>query len=516
VSEPDLAFSALAAADSHSALQQQPALQKPDDGQLQETLALEAGAGGTIAGENSQQQSDTQPDEIQPHLEPLQSYLAAWAAAHHELNTIDPGFIEMLRQQATAALKSQRLCWEHEQAALQAELRQTRSLSHEQLERIRHLEQALDQSLASLSEMRLQVVDQQRLEAQLAATEDISNIQQRAIARLKLQLAHQQQALTAQLTETQARDRALQTLLNTMEALTQAQQQELEQLQAQVAYDRIDVQAYRQQLEEQLEQLQTDLQTQQARAIALETQSLDARTLATQLTARLERAHVQVSELSQILSARQIALEQLETELQQAHTTLQEQQTWLDSLQQARLSHVSVASRVPPLHATPDVPALTIAPDLVTAHARIAALETQAAKQTTTQAMLRHACQELEEERDRQHVRLTELENQTTDMQEQILRQAQQASEDETAIQHWKDRCFSSQSGILKLKELLDEALPDPPPALSELLATLLAAADEAEPSSLTLRPPPALPRETKVDLPDFLLRRRNYKTRRS
>ncbi|HEY9883488.1 MAG TPA: hypothetical protein V6C98_07740, partial [Thermosynechococcaceae cyanobacterium] len=60
------------------------------------------------------------------------------------------------------------------------------------IERIRHLEQALDQSLASLSEMRLQMVDQRRLEAQLAATEDISNIQQRAIARLKLQLAHQQ------------------------------------------------------------------------------------------------------------------------------------------------------------------------------------------------------------------------------------------------------------------------------------------------------------------------------------
>jgi chromosome segregation ATPase len=514
VSEPNLASSALAAADSHAAPQQQPAEQL-GDGQLQATMGLDAGSDRTNAGDDSQQKNDTR-DETQ-YLEPLQGYLTAWAAAHHELNTIDPGFIETLRQQATAALKAQRHSWEREQAAMQAELRQTRLLSHEQVERIRHLEQALDQSLASLSEMRLQVVDQQRLEAQLAATEDISNIQQRAIARLKLQLAHQQQALTAQLTETQARDRSLQTLLNTMEALTQAQQQELEQLQTQVAYDRTDVQAYRQQLEEQLEQLQTDLQTQQARTIALESQSLDAQTLASQLTERLERAYVQVSELSQILSNRQIALEQLETELQQTHTTLREQQTWLDSLQQARLSHVSATSRVPPLHATPDDgSALAIAPDLVTAHAKIAALETQAAKQTTTQAMLRHACQELEEERDRQYARLTELENQTTDMQEQILRQAQQASEYETAIQHWKDRCFSSQSGILKLKELLDQALPDAPPALSELLTTLLAAADEAEPGSPTLLPMSPFPRETKVDLPDFLLRRRNYKPQRS
>ena len=512
MSEPNLPSSALTAADSHAAPQQQSALQEQlGDSQLQETSTLDAESGRTIAGDDSQKRNDIQHDETQ-YLEPLQGYLTVWAAAHQELNIIDPDFIEMVRQQATVALESQRHCWEREQATLQAELRQTRLLSHEQIERIRHLEQALDQSLASLSEMRLQMVDQQRLEAQLAATEDISNIQQRAIARLKLQLAHQQQALTAQLTETQARDRSLQTLLNTMEALTQAQQQELEQLQTQVAHDRIDVQAYRQQLKEQLEQLQTDLQTQRTRTIALESQSLDAQTLATQLTERLEGTRVQVSELSQILSNRQIALEQLETELQQAHTTLQEQQTWLDSLQQARLSHASVTSRVPPVHATPDVPALTSAPDLVTAHARIAALETQAAKQTTTQAMLRHACQELEEERDRQYARLTELENQTTDMQEQILRQAQQASEYETAIQHWKDRCFSSQSGILKLKELLDQALPDAPPALSELLTTLLAAADEPEPGSPTLLPISAFPQEKKVDLPDFLLRRRNYK----
>ncbi len=516
MSEPNLASSALAAADSHAAPPQQPALQESfGDIQSPETIALDAEAGRAIAGNDSHRQNDTQREEAQS-LEPLQGYLTAWAAAHHELNTIDPSFIEMVRQQATVALASQRHCWEREQAALQAELRQTQLLSHEQIERIRHLEQALDQSLTSLSELRLQMVDQQRLEAQLAATEDISNIQQRAIARLKLQLAQQQQALNTQLTETQARDRSLQTLLNTMEALTQAQQQALEPLQMQVAHDRIDVQAYRQQLEEQLEQLPTDRDTQQTQTIAVESQARDAQTLATQLTERLERARVQVSELSQILSHRQIALEQLETELQQSHTTLQEQQTWLDGLQQAHFSHVSVTSCVPPVHGTPDVAALAIAPDLVTAHARIAALETQAAKQTTTQAMLRHACQELEEERDRQYVRLTELENQATDMQEQILRQAQQASEYETAIQHWKDRCFSSQSGILKLKGLLDQALPDAPSALSELLTTLLAAADEPEPGSPNLIPVSPFPQETKVDLPDFLLRRRNYKSQRS
>ncbi|XHX76462.1 MAG: hypothetical protein RBJ76_18735 [Stenomitos frigidus ULC029] len=511
MSEPNLASSALAAEDSRAVLQEQPALQaQPDSQQSHDAVTLEPVTDSTIASDDSQQNDVTQ------HIESLQCYLNAWSAAHHELTAIDPGFIETLLRQATLALDLQRHCWEHEQAALQAELKQARSLSHEQIERIRHLEQALDQSLASLSEMRLQVVDQQRLEAQLAATEDISNIQQQAIARLKLQLAQQQQVLTAQLTETQVRDQSLQTLLDTMEALTQAQQQEQAQLQTQLTRDHADVQAYRQQLEEQLEQLQTELYSQPAQPVAVEPQLLDAHTFAAQSTLRLEHAHTQVSALSQILRDRHSALEQLETELQQTYTTLQDQQRWLDRLQQARLSHLSVTSHIPPYQAPPDIAALAIAPDLVTAHARIAALETQTAKQTTTQAMLRHACQELEEERDRQHGRLTELEKQTTDMQEQILRQAQQASEYETAIQHWKDRCLNSQKGLLRLKEILHQAFPEQPAALSELLAALLAAADEAEPGNPTLSPTSTFPRETKVDLPDFLLRRRSYKTRRS
>lgn len=492
MSEPNLASNSVASEVKHS-----------DGSNTLDIVALNAGAVSAIAEADTPQVT-----------EPLQQYLDRWAAANHEINTIDPGFMAALKQQATA-LESQRQRWEQEQKILRAELGQARSLSHEQIERIRHLEQALDQSLVSLSEMQLQVVDQHLLEAQLASTEDISNIQQQAIARLKLQLAQQQQALDAQLTETQVRDRSLQTLLNTMEALTQAQQQELTQLQTQIAHDRADVQSYQQRLETQLEQLQADLNDQQERTLALETQSLDACTLADHLAARLEQAQAQVSELSQILSDRQVALEQLEVELQQAHRTLQEQEALLDSLQQTRLSNAS--AKVTVVAATSETAASAIAPDLAAAHARIAALEAQAAKQTTAQAMLRHACQELEEERDRQQARMAELENQTTDMQEQILRQAQQASEYETAIQHWKDRCFSSQSDVLQLKVLLEEVFPNPPAALSDLLTALLAAAaDTTEPSSPALLTTPAFNREPKVDLPDFLLRRRNHKTRRS
>lgn len=486
MSEPNLASSSVAAEVKHS------------DGKS--TLA--AVPMSTIAETNTP-----------PGTEPLQQSLDAGAAEPYEINAIDP-VMATLTQQATTTLESQRQRWEQEQETLRAELRQARSRSHEQIERIRHLEQALDQSLASLSEMQLQVIDQHLLEAQLASTEDISNIQQQAIVRLRLQLVQQQQALDAHLTETQGRDRSLQTLLNTMEALTQAQQQ-LTQLQAQIAHDRADVQVYQQRLEAQLGHLQADLNAQEP-TLALETQSLDARTLTDHLTARLEQAQAQVSELSQILSDRQVALKHLEAELQQVYRTLQEQQALLDSLQQSRLFNASALVTVAPATATLETAVSAIAPDLAAAYAKIAALEAQAAKQTTAQAMLRHACQELEEERDRQQARTVELENQTTDMQEQILRQAQQASEYETAIQHWKDRCFGSQSGVLKLKALLEQALPNPSTELSDLLAALLAAADETEPSSPALLTATSFNREPKVDLPDFLLRRRNHKTRRS
>lgn len=488
MSEPNLAYSSLLSEGKHS-----------DDKSLLNTVALNGGTVNAIAATDSALGTES-----------LKRYLETWVAAHQDIIAIDSGFIAALTQQAAAALESQRQQWEQEQAALQAELRQARSLSHEQIERIRHLEQALDQSVGTLREMRLQVVDQHLLEAQLASTEEISNIQQQAIGRLKLQLTQQQQALSIQLLEMQTRDRSLQALLHTMEALNQMQQQALEQLQTQLVSDRTEVQAHQRQLEERLVHLQADVHTQQPR---IKPQLPDVQALSERLTARLAEASTQVNELSLILNDRQLALRQLEAELQQAQLTLQEQQLLLSRLQQPSAYHPAAAPTASTTTAPAEASAVT--PDLATAHAKIVALEAQAAKQTTAQAMLRHACQELEEERDRQQSRLVELERQTNDMQEQILRQAQQASEYETAIQHWKDRCFKSQSSVLTLKALMEQVLPEPPSELAAALDALLVAVEETiEPSSPGLPPANDFTRETKVDLPDFLLRRRKHKMR--
>ncbi len=342
------------------------------------------------------------------------------------------------------------------------------------------------------------------METQLASTEEISNIQQQAIIRLKLQLAEQQQTLERQLTEAQERDHRLHELLATMEGLTQSQQTELDQLRNQISQDRAEVQSYQAALEKQLADFQDAFNAQQQRTADLEAQALSAQTCAGELEVRLEQAQARVEELSQNLSDRQATIDQLQTELNASQTSLAEQQSLIQDLQQ---SSASSANDGKPAGDR----------DLAIAQSKVEDLETEIARQMATQAMLQRACEELEEARDFQRKRITDLEQQTADMQEQILRQAQQASEYETAVQHWKDRYFNTQSQVFKLKELLDEALPNPPAELMELLAALeTATATTPEPASPALLTSPQLNRETKVDLPEFLLRRRNYKARRS
>lgn len=89
-----------------------------------------------------------------------------------------------------------------------------KSGEHLRLERIRELEKALEQSLNYLHELKQSLKQQQMLEAQLVAAEDIANLQQQAITQLKQQLA-QQHLLQAQLQQAcweleQERDRSCQ------------------------------------------------------------------------------------------------------------------------------------------------------------------------------------------------------------------------------------------------------------------------------------------------------------------
>ncbi|MGP1384121.1 MAG: hypothetical protein ACTS2F_11215 [Thainema sp.] len=88
-------------------------------------------------------------------------------------------------------LQELQLALESNQQQMQDELRQAYAQNQQQSKRIHQLEQALDQALSYVEDLRQQVQDQQRLEEQLAVTEEYANVQQQAIIRLKQRLAEQ-------------------------------------------------------------------------------------------------------------------------------------------------------------------------------------------------------------------------------------------------------------------------------------------------------------------------------------
>jgi chromosome segregation ATPase len=127
-------------------------------------------------------------------------------------------------------------------------------------------------------------------------------------------------------------------------------------------------------------------------------------------------------------------------------------------------------------------------------------LESELAQQMQAQVLLHQACQELEQERETQQSRLSELESQNTTMQEQILSQAQQASEYQTAIQHLKDRYLHLQDQSLLLRKTLEESAVKLPDEVKEILATL---PDPNANKRRGIRPF----QDLSVDLPSFLKR---------
>ncbi len=349
------------------------------------------------------------------------------------------------------------------------------------LERIHQLELALDQSQAQVSELRTQLLEQQTLEAQLAITEEVANLQHLALTQLKHQLSCQQQALEDQISQAQAKDQTVQELLATIETLANEQQTEIESLRSQLNLDRRAIHTSQKQLEKQLIQRQRDLQSKQQQVQELESQILAARAHVVQLEVHLAEQERHIQELYSRLGDRAYFLNQLEAQLQQAHDALEAQQDLHESLLQTQALSREQNTTITALHR------------------KVETLETQLAQQLTRAAQLQQACQELTAERDHYQSRTTELESHQSALQEQILMQAQQASEYEAAIQYWKDQCNVSSRQAQQMKELLERVLPDRPEEVLELLMAI----QPQEPDLSSAPPQPG--KHLHVDLPAFL-----------
>lgn len=365
--------------------------------------------------------------------------------------------------------------------ALLDELAQAQTLEHERVGRIYHLEQALDQALACIEDLKLQVHDQAFLEAQLATTEEFAYVQQQAIARLKLQLNQQRQLLEAQASEGELRDQAAQSVLSATESIAQGQQDVLEQLRSRLAQDQAEVYAQRRRLEKQLQDLQIALDSRQQRILELESESLTSRMTTASLEVQLAAAQQQIRNLCLSLNQHQASLANLETQITNSGVT----QLSLEPLIQTELQQ-----------------------ELAIAQGKVEELETQLDRLLKQQAIWQQNYQELEGDRSSNQAKVEAMERQTAEMQEQILQQARQAEEYETAVQHWKDRYTANQNQLVQLRELLQGAIESGGTVASlwTAIEPLLPAAEEELPAPRT--------RFQAIDLPDFLVRRRAYRSK--
>lgn len=352
-------------------------------------------------------------------------------------------------------------------------------------QRIWLLEQALEQCQLYIDELKSQLADQAFLEEQLARTEEFSHIQKQAILTLKNQLANRQELQTELETLQQSKVKLSERLAE-REASIRLKDAELANLRTQVADEHLALDR----LQDQTERLSVQIQSCQETAVHETQQRIIAQTTAERLRTQLRDS--------------EIAIQTLEVQLHEARVSHTHQQEIIAALQNANKSdsHKNQAIQ-------------SLSTSLLKAQNTILDLETQLSSQLIVQAQFQHSTQEFAEKAQSWQNRSEEFEQQVAELQEQILHQAQQASEYETAIQHWKDRCLTADQTISQMKQVLEHVLSDrtgsdlpfPPKleaAISELSKTCLS--DITDTDAMTTR------KNIKLDLPALLYRWRNTK----
>lgn len=350
-------------------------------------------------------------------------------------------------------------------------------------QRIKLLEQALEQCQRYIDELKSQLVDQAFLEEQLATTEEFSHIQKHAVLTLQNQLENRGQ-LQEEVEELRQANTDLTQQLADEASTLRFQETEIVKLRDQVSEDRIALER----LQDQSERLSLQIQSSQKTAVHETQQRIIAQTTAERLRTQLRECEADI--------------QTLEVQLQQARESHINQQDIIESLQNSSKSDSHKNQAIQSLSAS-----------LLKAQNKIVELETQLSNQSIVQAQFQHSTQEFAEQAQLFQGRSEELEQQVAEMQEQILHQAQQASEYETAVQHWKDRSFSSEQTVAQMKQILEHVLANrkgPELPLPEKLDDAIAALSQAylseEIDTTTTR------KNIKLDLPALLHRWRNTK----
>ncbi|NCJ07208.1 hypothetical protein GS597_11970 [Synechococcales cyanobacterium C] len=349
-----------------------------------------------------------------------------------------------------------------------------------QPQRVQQLELALQQCQIYIDELKAQLIHQSFLEAQLAATEEFSHIQKQAIETLKQQLVVQSSQQT-EYEQLQLEKVALEDHLAQLQGLQLQQVAEIKSLQ-QISQEQ---QQGLQERQSDLERLVSQVEISQQSAV----QETQQRILAQKTVERLR---------SQLRDC-EVTIQKLETQLKHTQQIVTSQEEILVSLNQSQSD--SQKNKV----------IQGLSASLLKAQSKVAALEAELSNHSLLQVQFHHSTQELEAQAKLNQARVGELEQQVADMQEQILHQAQAASEYETAIQHWKDRCLQTETAMGEMRELLEQVLVEQQDGSSPVTSQWMGAIADL----LQATAPPDLnfpPQNLKLDLPSIMHRWRNAK----
>jgi chromosome segregation ATPase len=368
-----------------------------------------------------------------------------------------------------------------------AAIKQNSAQEIDQNLRIQQMEQALDQCQVYINELKLQLADQQFLEEVLAKTEEASHIQQQAINSLRQQLG-QQEGLEQQVAELNQSKSEIQAALTAMAAQSQTDQAQLQEIKTQLAQQQAEAETTRGSLEQKIVALQTRLDTKETESQALQISAL-------QRTDQVARLKTQMTQLEADVSDRQHQINTLESRVQRTKEVIAAQQDIISALQQNQGTDSSKNKVIQSMSKT-----------LLNAQNKMESLEAEFSSQRLLHAQLQHYSQELEGKTGEYQKRASQLEKQVAEMQEQILHQAQQSSEYEAAIQHWKDRCLTAEQSVLQLKTVMEQLLTD------RNLTDLLSADSIVDAAAIKAADSDQLEKGIKFDLPAFLYLRRNSK----
>jgi hypothetical protein len=267
---------------------------------------------------------------------------------------------------------------------------QEESLDFKLVQRVCLLQQALDQALYSLEDLKEQVQNQQWLESQLATTEKYANVQEQAIAYLKSKLTH--------LNATQPS--LLQHIGDLLDDWVDQQQSTLNRLQFQIQQGETELQSYLQHVRNHCQEGQSqDAQTLSVSAgtktLELETEVMVARSMAVSLGGQLQSARYYIQTLAAMVHHHHADLAHLTGALQ---TTLAAIHEAAGSDPDAEVIEPDALASLPANAPEDETTCLRHA--LRVQQVRIYELETALADQFGRQTQLKQRCQTLAAERD--------------------------------------------------------------------------------------------------------------------